>query len=323
MTTRQAGIRLKIDGKTEIKRDLNEVEQAGDDAGQAIEKSFGAASAAATAAEKAAERQMARYKEMARAAREAENQQQQQAKFNAMLGVGVGGGKSARDSASVFEEAAAGGLTKQQRAGRLNLLRQGADVFTTAAMGMDPGMIAIQQGPQILDALATSGVKVSASMVAIGGSVLGVAGAMAVLGKAQADHEASTLKLTVAANGLGAASGQTAEQLEAQARSGAAAGDISVRSARDMAVAYAETGKIGGGVMDDLIALTKAYGLTTRQDAESATKDLGKAFADPAKGAADLNEKLHFLTATEEQHIQNLARSGQEAEAPGRSGRST
>src|SRR5687767_4599770 len=42
----------------------------------------------------------------------------------------------------------------------LNLSRQFADVGVTAAMGMNPLMILIQQGPQIADIMKTSGLSV-------------------------------------------------------------------------------------------------------------------------------------------------------------------
>jgi phage-related minor tail protein len=314
MTMRQAGIRLKIDGKTEVKRDLQDVGETGQKAGQAIEGAFDQAGKAATAADKAAERQLARWKEMAKAAREYASQQDQQARFNAVLGVDGGGGKSALSSAEVF--AASGGrLTRGQRAGRLNLVRQGADVFTTAAMGMDPAMIAIQQGPQILDALATSGLKASATMIAVGASVATAAVAVGGLVAAGVAYENQALKMVVATQGLGRASAMSSEQLQEAARIGAEAGDLSARSARDIGIAYAETGKIGSSVMAGLIGLTRNYALTTGQDAASATKELGRAFADPVKGVADLNDRLHFLDAAEQRHIQNMARAGDEAGA--------
>lgn len=311
--TRQAGIRLKLDGKAEIKSGMAEIGQSGQQAGAAVEGAFVAANAAATASEKAAERQMARWKEMAKAAREVQNQQAQQAKFNAIYGIG-NDGKPAADSAAVFA-ASNVGMSRGQRAGRLNLARQGADIFTTGLMGMDPAMIAIQQGPQIIDALATSGFKASASMIGVTAAVAGVAVAVGTVTAAGLAYEAQVIKMEVATRGLGASSGVSAGMLDAAARSAAAAGDISARAARDIGVSYVETGRIGAGVLGDLITLTQSYALTTRQDAQAATKELGAAFANPARGVADLNDKLHFLDAAEQRHIENLARSGREAEA--------
>ncbi len=314
MTIRQVGYRLKTEGKEEVKRDLGEIGAAGQASGASLSSGFDGASRSLQSLGGYTDAQMARFKKMAQAAKEFQTAEEQQAKFNAALGVRAGSGLSASSFLSA-DEVAGKGMTRQQRAGRLNLLRQAGDVFTTGAMGMDPTMIAIQQLPQILDAAATSGFKLTAGMVAVGAGVAAAAGAVIGLAAAQASYEASTLKLTVATQGLGASAGMTAEQLEGQARAGAVAGDVSVKSARDMAAAYASTGRIGGSVMSDLIGVTQRYALTTGQDAASATKELGAAFADPVKGAGDLNDKLHFLDAAEQRHIENLARSGHEAEA--------
>lgn len=312
MTVRNVGIRLKTEGKAEIKRDLQEVGQAGKAAGQEVVAGFDQGAAAADRQAKALDRQMDRWKALAKAAREAQTAEEQQAKYNAILGVGGNSGKSAAISAEAFM---GGTLSNGERAGRLNLVRQGADVFTTAAMGMNPGMIAIQQGPQILDALATSGLKATPAMLALGGAVTGVAAAVIAAGVAQDKYEKSVLAVDVATRGLGAASGMTTEMVLRQANAAAEAGEISKTSAREYAAEYVATGKIGQGVLQDLVAMTRDYAATTRQDAAGATKELARAFSDPAKGAADLNDKLHFLRQSELEHIENLARGGREAEA--------
>lgn len=318
MTTRQVGYRLKSEGKEDVKRDLAEIGTAGKASGEAIKSSYVAAGTAIQQTGHYTDAEMARFKKMAAAAREFQTAQEQQAKFNAILGVRSDHQFAARSSDFLSADdvnAKAGKMTRAQRAGRLNLFRQGADVFTTGAMGMDPGMIAIQQLPQILDAAATSGFKASAAMVVLGTGVGVVAAAVATGAVAQDAYAASVLKLEISTRGLGAAAGMTADQLLEQAAAGADAGNITVKSARDMAAAYSDTGRIGGDVMADLIGLTKTYGLNTRQDAVSATKELGAAFADPAKGVVDLNAKLNFLSQAEQKHIQNLADAGDQAEA--------
>ncbi|PHY20929.1 phage tail length tape measure family protein [Caulobacter sp. BP25] len=312
MTVRNVGIRLKSEGKAEIKRDLQEVGQAGKAAGQDVVTAFDQSAVAADRQSKALDRQMERWKSLAKAAREAQTAEEQQAKYNAILGVGGSSGKSAATSAEAFM---GGSLTRAERAGRLNLARQGADVFTTAAMGMNPGMIAIQQGPQILDALVTSGIRLTPVMVGLGGAFTVTAAAVIAAGVAQDQYEKSVLGVEVATRGLGASAGMTGDAVLRQADAAAEAGRISAASAREYAAEYVATGKIGQGVLQDLVAITRDYAATTRQDAAGATKDLGRAFADPAKGAADLNDKLHFLRQSELEHIENLARAGREAEA--------
>lgn len=207
------------------------------------------------------------------------------------------------------------GATRQQKAGLVNLFRQVQDVFTQLGSGQGVGITAIQQGPQIFDALTTSGFKFNAQMLIVGGTVALVTGAVIAGTVAMLQYQKSMKALTVAAAGLGASSGSSAEQLSSLASSSAAAGDVSVKAAREMAAAYANTGRIGGQVLGDLIEITKTWGLNTGQTAKEATGQLAKAFADPAKGAKELNDQFHFLSASERQHIQDMAESGRVTEA--------
>ncbi|MDR7232297.1 phage-related minor tail protein [Caulobacter sp. BE264] len=315
MTVRQVGIRLKTDGKTEVRRDFQEIAQDGKAAGQAIVTGMNAGTTSLDKQAQALDRQTAKWRAMAAAAKAAQAQEEaaaaSRAKLDAILGIG-GGGKSAAASAEVFM---GNSLSKQQLAGRLNLARQGADVFTTGFMGMNPGMIAIQQGPQIIDALATSGIKATPALIGVGAAVGGVAAAVAIAAVSQAKYESSLKGVEVATKGLGAASGLTAEQVTRQAEAAADANEISRSAAREFAAEYVSTGKIGMGVLQDLVGITKDYAATTRQDAAGATKELAAAFSDPARGASDLNDKLRFLSGAELEHIENLARAGREAEA--------
>ena len=96
------------------------------------------------------------------------------------------------------------GSQRANAAGRLNLARQGADVFTQLGSGQGLGIIAIQQGPQILDAAAQSGFKLAGAMQSVAafaaayGATIGVAGAgLAVIYKITndiANAEAQKLK---------------------------------------------------------------------------------------------------------------------------------
>lgn len=196
----------------------------------------------------------------------------------------------------------------QARFAKLNLVRQGADVFTTAAMGMNPGLIAIQQGPQILDAIAMSGMKLSPVMIGVGGAIAAAAAAMLALGLAMESQAASQKKLEVAAEGAGRAAGLTGDELMRLADQGAAAGEVSVGAARAMADEYVRTSRIGGDTLLTLIGLTKDYAKTMGIDAKAATAELAGAFANPARGADILDQKLGFLDDKTRAYIQKLVR---------------
>ncbi len=209
----------------------------------------------------------------------------------------------------------AGALTAGEKAGRLNLARQGADVFTTAAMGMSPSMIAIQQGPQILDALSQSGLKLTPVMIAVGGAVAASAAAVLIAGKAALDYEAAQAKAAVAAGYMGRAAGLSVEDVNRLAEAAAAQSGASVAASRETEIALLNTGRIGREVPPALIALARDYAAATGQDAAQANAALAKTFADPAKGAEELTAQLHFLTAADLQRIEAMTASGQVSEA--------
>ncbi len=202
------------------------------------------------------------------------------------------------------------GLSRSVMASRLNLSRQGADVFTTAAMGMNPAMIAIQQGPQILDAWSTSAIKLTGPLTLLVGSVGLLAGATGAMAVAWAQAEKSTAALDRAATGLGRTAKMSGAELKAAADAGAEAGNISVKSAREMASAYVSTGKIGGEVMSGLVAITRDFAAFMGVDAKSATEMLAKAMSEPDKAARDFTRQFGLLDQKTLDHIDSLIKLG-------------
>ncbi|WP_338577214.1 phage tail length tape measure family protein [Brevundimonas olei] len=202
------------------------------------------------------------------------------------------------------------GLSRNVMASRLNLTRQGADVFTTGLMGMSPFMIAIQQGPQILDAWATSAIKLTGPLTLLVGTVGVLGGATAALAVAWNQGQGSALAYDRAASGLGRTARMTAGELKAAAEAGAEAGEISLRSAREMATAYVSTGKIGGEVMSGLIAITKDWAQFASTDAKGATEELAKAMEDPAKAAREWTRQFGLMDQKTLDHIDSLEKLG-------------
>ncbi|WP_169308002.1 phage tail tape measure protein [Brevundimonas subvibrioides] len=342
----------------------------------------GAYDAAAASAEKASvatERQERRYRQLAQAARESESQSRNQATINGLIGVGDGSGKSARDSAALFEAQADAmekaerraaqlkvvldpvgraqdqlndelrenielqrqgfltteqlaqaqqlartrfdettmaierqnrGMSRQAVASRLNLARQGADVAVTAAMGMNPAMIAIQQGPQILDALATSGFKASAGLIAAGAAATALAGGVALLGAAWLEGEDAALAYERAVTGIGRTADLSAAELEALTVTAAEQGEVSEKAARQQATAYLATGRIGGEVIGGLIRIGKDYASVMGLDAEAATQSLARAMVEPDKAGRELTRTMGLLDQAQLRQIDSLIKSG-------------
>jgi phage-related minor tail protein len=203
------------------------------------------------------------------------------------------------------------GLTRNQLASRLNLTRQGADVLVTGAMGMNPAMIALQQGPQILDALATSGLRASAGMIALGAAVGTAAASVGVLAAGWVTGERDALALERAVNGLGRTSGLTRAELERLTDAAAENGRVSVASAREQAVAYLNTGRIGRENIQGLIEIGRDYASVMGMDAEQATQSLAQAMLNPSKAARELGVQFGALSVEQIKQIDNLVKSGQ------------
>ncbi len=201
-------------------------------------------------------------------------------------------------------------LTKLQRASRLNLARQGADVFTSAAGGASPSMIAFQQGPQVLDALATSGIRASGALVGVGAALSGVAAGVLLVAAAWQKGESDALAFERAATGVGRTAGLTGTQLEALTIAAAEQGEVSVKAAREMATAFLSTGQIGGEAISSLIELARDYSSFMGVDAADATKQLAKAMLDPAKAAHDWTAQFGLLDQAQIKDIENMVEQG-------------
>ncbi|MFN7110326.1 MAG: phage tail length tape measure family protein [Brevundimonas sp.] len=202
------------------------------------------------------------------------------------------------------------GVTRLMMASRINLARQAPDVLVTAAMGMNPIMIAIQQLPQILDAAATSGIKVSAGMLALGGALTAAAAGVVLLGVAWQRADSAAADLTDATSGVGRTAGLTADQLRDLTVASAENGEVSRKAARDMAVEYLATGQIGKQVLGDLISLTRDFASFTNNDAKGATTELAKAMLDPTKAGEAMTAQFGLLNLEQLDNIENLQKQG-------------
>ena len=206
------------------------------------------------------------------------------------------------------------GLTRLAAASRLNLLRQAADVAVTLPT-MNPAMVALQQGPQIADAFATSNIRLSRSLLLVGGALTATAGAAAVLSVAYLDGEKTAIAYDKAVSSLGRTQGLTAVQLRELTVAAAEQGEVSISSAQQQAAAYLATGRIGGEMIGKLIAISRDYASFMGVDMEDATKSLAKAMLEPDKAARTLTETTGLLTLEQLRNIESLVEQGKLLEA--------
>lgn len=194
------------------------------------------------------------------------------------------------------------------------LVPQINDIAVTAAMGMNPGMILIQQGPQIIDVLMMAGKEAAmaaARFALLAAPIIAAAGALALYEK----HRSSLREMDRANDLQGAALGMTSDQMDTFATAAARAGEISVTTSRSMVSEYTRVGKIAPDVMGRLIAMNRDYATLTGQDTAEATKKLAGYMADPAKAAEELADSINLLSDAEVQRIKTMTESGERTAA--------
>jgi hypothetical protein len=189
------------------------------------------------------------------------------------------------------ENAASGGLSLRQ-------LSMAAGDFMRASEGQGIGAL-------VGSIVANPLVDIIAGVVATGVAVV-----LAFNRAEDAEHA-----LEQATTGAGRAVGATRDQIESFAESAANADNISVNAARDIEVAFAKTGSVGGTQLKGLIDLTVQYAHATGQSMDEAQNALVKAFADPAKAGEQLLAGLGALDDKTAQYIQTAMASNDTARA--------
>ncbi|MBR1070009.1 phage tail length tape measure family protein [Bradyrhizobium liaoningense] len=198
-----------------------------------------------------------------------------------------------------------------------NLGYQVNDVVTGLMLGQPLFMIAAQQGGQVYQIFSRSKASVGefagsylsslTSMVtptrAVFGGIAAVVTTAAIALNSYLDkqHQVSMSLL-----GSGRGSGASAAGINGIANAAATPNGLSVSEAREFASSLVQTGKIANDNLLPIVQIgkdiTRIYGI----DATEAAKMLADAFADPEKGATELNNRLGFLDAGLKRNIDNL-----------------
>lgn len=321
--------------------------------------------AAAAAAQEELELERARVRAAQAALREAEAtealarrtaEQTQQARAQAYFETNglfnSRSGKSAAGSASVFEEAfdaaAIGKATAEQAKfvkgmeqlsetapiathQLLNFGYQVNDIIVGLTTGQRPLTVFIQQGAQIAQISAQTGVGLKGmvkGMVDASGAApllsaalsptglaIGAVGATAIIATVESEKLADEQnRLVTTSLGLGAASGLTAQQIRA---AGEAATDSGLSMSQAVAAAdeFARAGIKTSASITTLTNQVREYAVLTRQDAAAAQTELATAMQDPVRGAETLNDRLNLLDATQLEQIRSLVAAGDKTQA--------
>ncbi|TXN71726.1 phage tail length tape measure family protein [Methylobacterium sp. WL6] len=335
-TIRTMTVRYQSEGADKVRSDAAAVTAAQDRMGQS-------AQAAANVTEQASKRQLSaaaayqKVRESVDAAARAESQYERVKKtLDRAQGQGVIG---AVERAATLEAAqrkyfpqaggndnhpaAARGLDSRDKMFVQYSAFSGASSLTAGA-GL--GSVALQQGVGVVQHLADREGGLKAGLSDLGATAAGLvtpftvaATAVAALGAGfalAATQAASDQKiLETATQGLGRATGATAEALNGIALANAAAGKASTSSAREMVAAFNQTGQISTSVYGTLVQSTSEYARVTGQDAKEATAELARAFSDLSTGADAIAAKLGGLDDKTRQLIATQMEQGDKSGA--------
>ncbi|MBP2232572.1 hypothetical protein J2847_005901, partial [Azospirillum agricola] len=187
------------------------------------------------------------------------------------------------------------------------------DVVSGLIMGQPPMMIFTQQSGQIVQALQAGGAelpKFSLGMGVVAAGAVAVAAGLATAIYGAYRFTSDLREFERAVRLTGSATSITSHGLSEMAVQIAATQHISRAATREVATAYAATGKVGADVLGGLTAATKNWASATGQEVGDATKELAGLFVDPAKGADTLIDRYGLLDDSQRKLIRNYQAQG-------------
>lgn len=208
------------------------------------------------------------------------------------------------------------------RAQMFELSHVARSLFDDFASGISPIRAFAQEGGRIAQVLGEGNGGAGATLRAMGGSVARLATGWLGLGAAVAAgaglaaaavvrFQSQQDRLALSLNGAGRFAGVGLGGLTGIANAaGARNAALGQGGATSLTATLAATGRISAGIMPGILDLATPYARGTGQDISKAGEELAKAFADPGKGADELNAKLGFLDDRTKQLIGSLERQG-------------
>lgn len=247
-------------------------------------------------------------------------QQAQAAASGSRAGAAVPGQPAAAPAAA---QAAASGLRPDQWK---NLGFQANDIFTSLASGIPVTQVIAQQGGQVAQVLGDAPGGIAGGLKIVAGRAmeiltpvrlmtagfLGAAAAVAYLGVSWT-REQEVIRTGLL--GIGAQSRATVADINRIAETAAAGGKISRGDARGVASAVAATGKVDVSNIQAITDLAPGYAKLFGKDMSETAADLARIFADPVKGAEELNARIGGLDAGTRTYIRTLVEQGTRQES--------
>ena len=150
----------------------------------------------------------------------------------------------------------------------------------------------------------------AATLTAIGIPLVAVGAAAFVLAKAYNEGAEQMQHMLQAQAASGGISGASRGQMMGLGQQVANDSTLTVGEGRDLVTQLVGSGKIGQKALKPIAGLADNLGSTLGIDADKLGAEMVKIFADPAKGAKELNDRMHLLTVSELEHIEALHQMG-------------
>ncbi len=158
--------------------------------------------------------------------------------------------------------------------------------------------------------LAESMGSVGHAMLGIIGPAAAAAAAIYLVAKAGIEAEATSRQMNIAIQETGNFAGETEGRMKELAAAISGSSRLTVGQANELVTTMVASGKIASNVIERVAAMTAQYAAKTHQDIEKLTPELVKMFADPTKGAEELRDRTHDLSAEQVEEIRRLQESG-------------
>lgn len=323
---------LGVTGGAGMGTTMKAVASAERDATRASKERASQATATARALDKealAAQRLETKYAQQARAA-------SSQASYNKSAGIGRST-KSASDSYAVFDKAGVidktsqslDTLGKKAELGRhhmLNLGFQVQDLIVSLQAGQNPLTVFIQQGGQIGQIAAQSGVGIGGMAKAIGGiltravfsatgAMVALVGSVAAVGVAMVAGSRETAQMSNALAISGNRADLTVGSFYKLADGIAESSGKSIASVRAIASAYAVDGRYSIESVTGLTQATRKFADLTGQSADDVVNKWKDMAEGPTEFAVKLSESYALLSVKQIEQIRLLEQQGQTAQA--------
>ena len=203
---------------------------------------------------------------------------------------------------------------------------QANDIGTSLASGSPITQVIGQQAGQVIQVLGdhpdgiAGGLRLVAERAAsiltpvrlLTGGFVGLGGTVAYLGYQWAQSQD---RIEKGLTGIGAMSRATVGDINRIAEVATSGNRLSTGQARGVATAIASTGRVDVSNIGAVTGLAPGYAEMFGKSVGEAGEDLARIFADPIKGAEELNARIGGLDASTQRYIRSLVEQGQQQRA--------